>query len=82
MISRSLAAHADKLPRSGYRGSDLVLWHEPARLPRRCSNSVSYVRVQQTNSERRSSDVNDPIRKSRLNPLTTSNYGQQLIDGQ
>jgi hypothetical protein len=27
MLSRSLAAHADRLPRSGYRGSDFVLWH-------------------------------------------------------
>ena len=26
MLSRSLAAHADRLPRSGYRGSDFVLW--------------------------------------------------------
>jgi hypothetical protein len=30
MLSRSLAAHADRLPRSGYRGSDFVLWHEPS----------------------------------------------------
>jgi len=27
MLSRSLAAHADKGPRSGYRGSDFVPWH-------------------------------------------------------
>jgi len=27
MLSRSLAAHADRLPRSGYRGSDFVHWH-------------------------------------------------------
>ena len=26
MLSRSLAAHADRLPRSGYRGSDFVPW--------------------------------------------------------
>jgi hypothetical protein len=28
MFSPSLAAHADQSPRSGYRGSDLVHWHE------------------------------------------------------
>jgi hypothetical protein len=32
MLSRSLAAHADRVPRSGYRGSDFVLWHKAEDL--------------------------------------------------
>jgi hypothetical protein len=27
MFSQSHAAHADQVPRSGYRGSDFVRWH-------------------------------------------------------
>jgi hypothetical protein len=32
MFSPSLPAHADRVPRSGYRGSDFVPWHSLVHL--------------------------------------------------
>src|SRR5262245_46992503 len=37
MLSPPLAAHAHQIPRSGYRGSDFVPWHE---LPVRCHAAI------------------------------------------
>jgi hypothetical protein len=50
MFSPSLAAHAD-IPRSGYRGSDFVLWHWSENLASATTSAA--FQGQETCGERR-----------------------------
>jgi hypothetical protein len=78
MLSRSLAAHADRLPRSGYRGSDFVQWH---CSPIRCAaTTCMQLGVELPSPDRHLGVESDPYPSSGVDFVVMHKHSFQFSD--